>query len=79
MTTHPKVISLRSEFIKAFPPFLIYLGTAIILLSFFKDLVRVGFHLSWLLIRLGYLPFVIIVWISAKKNLINTRFYEVPL
>lgn len=79
MATHPKEISLRSEFIKAFPPFLIYLGTAIILLSFFKDLVRVGFHTSWLLIRMGYLPFVLIVWCFATRKLITTRFYEAPL
>lgn len=79
INSNSKLISLRSEFTKAFPPFLIYLGTIIILLSFLKDLVRVGFHLSWLLIRVGYLPFVITVWVSTKNKLINSRFYETPL
>lgn len=70
--------SLQEEFNKTFPPFIIYLGTLIILLSFFKDIVRVGFNLDWLLIRISYLPFILIVWKFANKKL-NKRFYEFPL
>lgn len=72
-------ISLRSEFIKAFPPFLIYLGTVIVFLSFFKDLVRVGYNTTWLLIRLGYLPFILLTWHVVSKRILSTRFYETPL
>src|SRR5258708_4997288 len=78
-TTFSQDISLRGEFLKTFPPFLIYLATTIIFLSFFKDLVRVGFHTSWLLIRVSYLPFVLIIWKLSIKKLAATRFYEAPL
>jgi hypothetical protein len=74
----PHEASLQQDFNKAFPPFIIYLGTIIILISFSKDLVRVGFNLHWLLIRIGYLPFVLIVWKIAKKKL-QSGFYELPL
>jgi len=70
--------SLQIDFNKAFPAFIIYLATIIILLSFFKDLVRVGFKLHWLLIRIGYLPFILIVWEISKRKF-KTRFYEIPL
>lgn len=79
MTKQPINVALQLEFIKAFPPFLIYLATIIILLSFFKDLVRVGFNPSWLLIRACYFPLMIIVWKISTKKLSATRFYEAPL
>jgi signal transduction histidine kinase len=72
-------ITLKDEFIKSFPPIIIFLGTAIIYLCFFKDLVRVGFNAEWLMIRLGYLPFMMAVWQFSKRKILATRFYEAPL
>lgn len=71
--------TLKDEFIKSFPPIIIFLGTAIIYLCFLKDLVRVGFKLEWLIIRLGYLPFMLVVWKISKRNILPTKFYEAPL
>jgi len=70
--------ALQADFNKAFPPFIIYLGTVIILISFSKDLVRVGFNFSWLLIRLGYFPFILVIWNFSKYKLQN-KYYEIPL
>ncbi len=70
--------SLQFDFNKAFPPFIIYLGTIIILLSFSKDLARVGFNLYWLLIRVGYLPFILLTWKIAKIKF-QDSVYEMPL
>lgn len=73
-----KKFSLQEDFNKTFSPFIIYLATLIILLSFFKDLARVGFNAYWLIIRVGYLPFIIIVWEISKKYFKN-KYYETPL
>jgi signal transduction histidine kinase len=70
--------SLQADFNKAFPPFIIYLATIIILLSFTKDLSRVGFNPYWLMIRVGYLPYILIFWEIAKRKL-QSSFYEIPL
>ncbi|TAK71556.1 MAG: hypothetical protein EPO11_11110, partial [Gammaproteobacteria bacterium] len=69
--------SLKNDFKKTFPPYLIYLATIIISLSYFKDMARVGFNPYWLAIRLCYLPFMLIIW-QITKNKLN-RFYEIPL
>jgi signal transduction histidine kinase len=71
-------IDLQNDFNKAFPPFIIYLATIIILISFSKDIVKVGFNLNWLLIRLGYFPFILIIWNFSKYKLQN-KYYEMPL
>lgn len=68
----------QADFNKTFPPFIIYLATVIILISFSKDLVKVGFHLSWFLIRLGYFPFILIIWKISRYKLQN-KYYEIPL
>lgn len=71
-------VTLQMDFNKAFPPFIIYLATIIILISFSKDLVKVGFNISCLLIRLGYMPFVVIMWKFSKYKL-QHKYYEMPL
>ncbi len=73
-----KKTTLQIDFNKTFPPFIIYLATVIIFISFSKDLVKVGFHLDWFLIRLGYFPFILIAWNISKYKLQN-KFYETPL
>lgn len=86
---HPKIesnninlctnkITLQTDFNKAFPPFIIYLATIIILISFSKDLLKVGFNINWLLIRLGYMPFIVFMWKFSKYKLLN-KYYEMPL
>jgi signal transduction histidine kinase len=69
--------SLKAEFELATKPFLIYLATTIIWVSFAKDIVRVGFRPDWLAIRLGYLPFVWAAYVKARR--LPNRFYELPL
>lgn len=73
-------ITIKEEFNKIFPAIIIFLGTVIIYLCIYKDFVRVGFNLNWILIRLMYLPFVLVVWKLSKIALIqSSRFYELPL
>jgi len=75
----PMDACLQEEFMKAFPPFLIYLATAIILFSFLKDMVKIGFHLSWLCLRLSYLPFILLIWHLSKPLFSGTKMYDTPL
>src|SRR5437763_226703 len=69
--------TLAHEFKKSVPPFLIYLATSIIWLSFLKDLSKVGFNPLWLSIRLAYLPFMLGVWYIFKHHF--KKIYEFPL
>ncbi len=72
--------TLQSEFQKTVKPFLIYLATIIIWISCFKDIVRVGFKPSWLSIRLGYLPFILLTYTLTNKFFKDKqRLYEFPL
>ncbi len=70
--------SLKNEFKRAVPPFLIYLASVIIIISFFKDVKKIGFNPYWLTIRLCYLPYILAVWRITKSRCVD-RFYELPL
>lgn len=73
-------ITLESEFTKAAKPFLLYLATIIIWLSFIKDCAKVGFKWEWLAIRLGYLPFMLFAFFVGRKlSAKNKIFTEIPV
>lgn len=72
--------TLKTEFQKTVTPFLIYLATIIIYISFFKDVIRVGIKPMWLVIRLGYFPFILLACFVANKFFSSrARLYEFPL
>ncbi len=74
------LITLQDEFNKMFPSIIIFLGTVIIYLCIYKDYVRVGFNVEWVIIRLMYLPFVLATWKASKLPMIQkSKLYELPL
>jgi signal transduction histidine kinase len=71
---------LRAEHDSAARTFFLYLATPVIWISFFKDLAVVGFKWEWLLIRLAYLPYILLVNYAVRRiNKKTDRFYEAPL
>src|SRR4051812_4586199 len=59
-------------------PVLIVLATIIIVASSLKDISQVGFRLNWLLIRLAYLPYILVIY-WLYRRFIHQKWVEMPL
>ena len=70
--------TLKNELSRAVKPFLLYLASIVIAVSTSKDIAKVGFHPSWMAIRLGYMPFMwLALWLTARQWM--KRWYELPV
>lgn len=78
MRSSETVLSTSEQFRKSVMPFLVILATVVIVVSSLKDINQMGFQWTWFLIRLGYLPYMLMVY-TAYEFKLRKRFPEFPL